>query len=116
MTEFITEINSDNFDELINKPLTLVYTTAVWCGPCRALSPIVDEVSNQFKDTILIGKLDADSNTDLVSKLGIRGIPTIVFFKDGVEVDRISGAQSKQTLINLIDKHNTSTFSTEDDF
>ena len=112
----MTEINSENFDELINKPLTLVYTTAVWCGPCRALSPIVDEISNQFGDTILIGKLDADSNTDLVSKLGIRGIPTIVFFKDGVEVDRISGAQSKQNLTNLISKYNTSTFSTGEDF
>ena len=116
MTEFMTEINSDNFNELINKPLALVYTTAVWCGPCKALSPIVDEISNQFKDAISINKLDADTNTEIVTKLGIKGIPTIVFFKDGLEVDRISGAQSKQTLINLINKHNTSAFSTEDDF
>jgi len=116
MTEFMKEINSDNFDELINKPLTLVYATAVWCGPCRAISPIVDDISNEFKDTILIGKLDADTNTEILTKLGIRGIPTIVFFKDGVEVDRISGAQSKQNLINLISKHNTSDFSTGEDF
>jgi thioredoxin 1 len=116
MTEFMKEINSDNYNELINSPLSLVYTTAVWCGPCKALSPIVDEVSLQFGDSIIIGKLDADSNTEIVSQLGIRGIPTIVFFKNGIEIDRISGAQSKQTLINLINKHNSSSFSTEDDF
>lgn len=116
MTEFIKEANTNNFDELVNNTLTLVYVTAFWCGPCKALSPIVDEVSNQFKDTISIGKLDADTNTEIVTKLGIKAIPTIVFFKDGLEVDRISGAQSKQTLINLINKHNTSAFNTEDDF
>lgn len=76
---------------------------APWCGPCKMLGPIIDELAENNKD-IIIGKLNVDENSKTSVEYGIRGIPTIIFFKDGVEVDKIVGVTSKSGFQQIIDK------------
>ena len=109
------EINTTEFENLIQEDLSFIYVTAVWCGPCKAFSPIVSEVSEAYKDKVNFGKLDADANSSKLEELQIKGIPTILIFKNGVEVDRTSGLKSKQNLISMIESHLTE-FSSEEDF
>jgi len=92
------EINDSNFNELIinsGKP-AIVDFTAAWCGPCRAVSPIIEELSIEYADKAVIGKVDVDSCPEITSKFGIRNIPTILFFKNGEIIDKLVGAASKQ--------------------
>jgi len=98
------ELNSKNFEEVVlkaNVPV-LVDFWASWCGPCRMMAPIVDELSNEANDAYVVGKVDIDAEPDLASKYGIRNIPTFVVFKDGVEVAREVGIRSKEALQNLV--------------
>ncbi|HHT87050.1 MAG TPA: thioredoxin [Clostridiales bacterium] len=98
------ELNSKNFEEVVlkaNVPV-LVDFWASWCGPCRMMAPIVDELSNEANDAYVVGKVDIDAEPDLASKYGIRNIPTFVVFKDGVEVAREVGMRSKEALQNLV--------------
>lgn len=92
------EINDSNFNELIinsGKP-AIVDFTAAWCGPCRAVSPIIEELSLEYADKAIIGKVDVDNCPEITTKFGIRNIPTILFFKNGEIIDKIVGAASKQ--------------------
>jgi len=97
------EITDSNIAEIINKnKITVVDFWAEWCGPCRILGPIIDELSNENSD-IAIGKLNVDENSTISVKYGIRGIPAVLFFKDGELVDRVVGVRGKfelQTIIN----------------
>lgn len=102
----VTELDNSNFENFINDNLSLVDIYADWCGPCKVLSPIIDELSSDYKDKeVSFGKLNADSNIDIVRSLGVRNIPTILVYKNGEVVDRTVGAISKNQLIDLIDKH-----------
>jgi len=76
---------------------------AVWCGPCRAISPIIDELANEFSGKLKVCKVDVDSAQNVAAEYGIRSIPTLVFINNGEEVDRIIGAVSKQDLIKKIE-------------
>lgn len=98
------KITESNFESFIESGVALVDIKTEWCGPCRALSPIIDELANEY-DSVKIGKLDADENSETARQLGIRSIPTIIIFKDGVEVERHTGALPKNRLKSLIDKH-----------
>jgi len=92
------EINDSNFDELVinsGKP-AIVDFTATWCGPCRAVSPIIEELSVEYAGQAVIGKVDVDDNPVITTKYGIRNIPTILFFKNGEIADKLVGAASKQ--------------------
>jgi thioredoxin 1 len=94
------EINDANFEELVlqsDKPV-LVDFWAEWCGPCRMVGPIVNELADDYAGRLIVGKVDVDSNPGIASKFGIRNIPTILFFKDGVVVDKHVGASPKSTL------------------
>ena len=98
------QVTDANFDELVNsgKPMVLDFW-AEWCGPCRMVGPIVDELATEYEGKVIIGKIDVDNNDDVVSQFGIRNNPTILFFKDGVVVDKQVGAAPKATFVAKID-------------
>lgn len=93
------EITNNNLDELIasGKPVVVDFW-AEWCGPCRMLTPIVEELAEQFADKVIIGKCNVDDNNDISMKFGIRNIPTVIFLKDGQVVDKQVGACNKAAL------------------
>ena len=106
MVAYITELNENNYKSFTESGLTLVDVWAPWCGPCRMISPLVDEISSDYHDKGLsVGKLDADTNKETITELGVRNIPTILLYKNGEIVDRSTGAITKQKLVEMIDKH-----------
>jgi len=82
------ELTAANFEDTINsgKPV-MVDFWAQWCGPCRMVGPLVEELSDEYTETALVGKVDVDTNQDIAAKYGVRNIPTILFFKNGEVVD-----------------------------
>jgi thioredoxin 1 len=99
------EITEKNFEETISSEgVVLVDCWAKWCAPCRALTPIIDELSKEYDGRAIIGKLDVDANQAISNKYAIRTIPTIFIFKGGKLVDTTVGAASKATLKAKIDK------------
>ena len=98
------QITDANFEELVNsdKPMVLDFW-AEWCGPCRMVGPIIDELATEYEGRVTIGKMDVDNNNDVVAQFGIRNIPTVLFFKDGQVVDKQVGAAPKPTFVSKID-------------
>ena len=89
-------ITKENFASLKTGNLPLVVDFwATWCGPCRMVAPIIDELAKQYDGKIVVGKCDVEDNEDLAAEYGIRNIPTILFIKNGEVVDKLVGAQSK---------------------
>ena len=89
-------ITNENFANLKNGPQPLVVDFwATWCGPCRMVAPIIEEMSKAYDGRVVIGKCDVEENEDLAMEFGIRNIPTILFFKNGAIVDKLVGAVGK---------------------
>ncbi len=99
------EITDANFEELVinsDKPVMLDFW-AVWCGPCRMIAPIVEEMSAEYDGKAVIGKVDVDNNQEVAMKYGIRNIPTVLFVKNGEVVDKQVGAAPKQVFTAKMD-------------
>ena len=100
----VLEINDLNFESEVLKsslPFLLDFG-AVWCGPCRVLAPVVDKLADELQGKVRVGKLDIDDSPATASKFGIRGVPTVLVFKDGKESGRHVGVTSKETLAKLL--------------
>ena len=105
MVSYITELNEQNYDSFVEKGIVLVDIKTNCCGPCKVLSPIVDEVSSDYFGQITVGKLDADTSREIITKLGVRNIPTLILYKDGEIVEKNVGMITKEGIKDLIDNH-----------
>lgn len=105
---YTTNVDSNNFNEFIkNENLSLVYIKASWCGPCKILSPIIDELMNEKNGEIMLAKIDADEQMELVKSLNVRNIPTLLFYKNGELRERTTGLKNKVELSKIIEEINS---------
>lgn len=105
MAENIVEINENNFQSAVlesQKPV-LVDFWATWCGPCRMVAPIIDELSKEYQETFGFAKINVDENSKLASQYGVMSIPTLIVFKDGKPEQQVIGFKSKNELKNMLD-------------
>lgn len=103
MIAYITELNSNNYEEFTKEGIVLVDIWAEWCGPCKTISPIVDKVSADYHGKVKVGKLEADLNREIASQLGIRNIPTLLVYKDGEIVDKLVGSVQEEKITESLD-------------
>ncbi len=103
----IIELNADNFQEEMSKDdrLLLVDFWAEWCGPCRMVAPVLDELADELGDKVRIGKLNVDQNQELSAQFQVQSIPTFVLFKGGEVADRMMGAMPKAAFEKFIEKN-----------
>ncbi len=101
------EATIENFqEEVIDSGMpVLVDFWAEWCQPCKAIAPIVDQIAFEKADILRVGKLDADKNYDLITQYGVRGIPTLILFKGGEDVHRITGFKPKDKILQELAAH-----------
>ena len=107
MSEHVNEVSDNNFEKDVlqsDKPV-LVDFWAPWCAPCRMLTPTVEAVAEKYNGNAAVVKLNVDENPSVSQRYGIKGIPTLILFKNGKEEERVVGATSKEAISRMIDKH-----------
>ena len=96
----------NEFDQLVDEaPLAMIDFWAVWCGPCKMLSPAVEDIAERYGDKVLVGKVNVDEEPDLARRFGVMSIPTVVFLKNGREFDRKVGVMPPQVFTDVLDKN-----------
>ena len=96
------ELNNENFEETVKNGVSMIDFWAPWCGPCRMIAPVIEELAEEFEGKANICKVNTDEQQELAMKFGIRSIPTIIFMKDGEIVDTMIGAASKEAFADKI--------------
>ena len=107
MSEKVSAVSDSTFEKEVlqsDKPV-LVDFWAEWCAPCRMLAPTIDAIAEQFNETAGVVKVNVDDNTATAQRYGIKGIPTLILFSAGKEVERVVGATSKESISRMIEKH-----------
>lgn len=107
MSEQVKHVTDSSFDQDVlqsNKPV-LVDFWAEWCAPCRMIGPIIDQIASEFASSATVVKLNVDDNTASAQRYGIKGIPTLILFNEGKEVERVVGATSKDSITRIIEKY-----------
>jgi thioredoxin 1 len=101
------ELNENNFkQEVLDSSIpVLVDFWATWCGPCRMVGPIVEEIASDYKDKVKVGKVNTEDNASLAGEYGVISIPTMIIFKNGKPVDQIIGAVPKEVIVKKMDTH-----------
>ena len=109
MSEHVTEVSDSSFetDVLGSDQPVLVDFWAAWCAPCRMLAPTVEAVAEKYAGNARVVKLNVDDNPSVSQRYGIKGIPTLILFRDGKEVERVVGATSKESITRMIEKYVT---------
>lgn len=97
-------ITSENFDRTVmqSEKTVLIDFWAGWCGPCRKLAPIIDEIAEEYADSVTVGKINVDEQPQLAAAFGVESIPTLIAFKNGVPLGALVGLQTKESVIDLI--------------
>ena len=103
----VAEVNTTNFDEeIVNyNGIAVVDFFAEWCGPCRKMGPILEEVEQELSSNVKFFKLNTDNNIEMAKKYQVSGLPTLMVFKNGVPAERMVGLMPKSSIINNIEKH-----------
>ena len=104
MSDYIV-LNEDNFDNTVANGLVLVDFWATWCGPCKMLAPTIDAIATEYKDRVVVGKVDVDESEAIARRFGIMSIPTLFLFKDGEVVEKLVGYRLKMELEQLLNKY-----------
>ncbi|HET7656873.1 MAG TPA: thioredoxin [Bacillales bacterium] len=101
----IVKATDQNFTEETSEGLVLADFWAEWCGPCKMIAPVLEEIDTEMSDKVKIVKLDVDNNQETAGNFGVMSIPTLIFFKNGEIVDKVVGYQPKEALVEVINKH-----------
>jgi thioredoxin 1 len=101
----IVHATDQNFSTETGEGVVLADFWATWCGPCKMIAPVLEEIDDEMSDKVKVVKLDVDENQETAGKFGVMSIPTLLLFKDGEVVDQVVGFQPKEALVELISKH-----------
>ena len=101
-SDLIKHFTDENFQKEIGKGVTLVDFYAIWCGPCRMLSPIIEDVAKHFEGKAKIGKVDIDSEQKIAALFQVTSVPTLILFKDGKEINRLIGLRDMEAIKEFI--------------
>lgn len=104
MSDYVV-LNENNFDNTVANGLVLVDFWATWCGPCKMLAPTIDAIATEYKDRVVVGKVDVDENEAIARRFGIMSIPTLFLFKEGEVVEKLVGYRLKTELEQLLNKY-----------